>query len=68
MLEDWSLWLFWFLGAFGSFLAIELTRFFTGGTTLTGVVRSISQRYPWTIGGILAATIVLFGHFFLGWL
>ena len=57
----------WF-AIFGFVIGVELMLIVTGRRTLSQRARDAARHRPWLPWLVMGLTVVLFGHFWLGWL
>lgn len=57
----------WFV-AFGWLLAVEAWLIATHRRTLSQRARAAGRSYPWLPYAVIAGMVVLYGHFWWGWL
>lgn len=57
----------WFF-AFGFLILFELWAVASERRTLSQRARDAARRYPWLPWAVILATVVLYGHFWWGWL
>lgn len=59
-----DLWLY----IFASIVALDVYLATNHERTLSQQARDAARTYPWLPWVVIAATVVLYGHFWLGWL